>query len=244
MKRISKYITQFNIGSSNCYLIEGNDGLSLIDTGGTNNAERIVRAINQAGYDLHSLKRILISHAHSDHYGSLAEMQQRTGAEVWAHELDAPVIEGHKEHDVVAEDDCNAIDRLLLKMSPSDVSSCTVHRKLRAAQAIPEVLEGLEVIHLPGHTVGQIGFWLPRESLLIGGDVMMNIMGRLTQPFRVFTPDTAESKKSIVKASNLQLNTLALGHGPVIEKHADKKINKLITRFSSPTNPTLLNSAS
>ncbi len=244
MNRISKYITQITVGISNCYLIEGNDGLSLIDAGGPNNAERIVKCINQAGYDLHSLKRILITHAHSDHYGSLTELQQRTGAEVWAHELDALVIEGHQVQDSVSQEGFNVIDRFLFNIGASDVPSCTVHRKLKSVEAIPEVLEGLEVVHLPGHTVGQIGFWLPRESLLIGGDVMMNIMGRLTQPFKAFTPNPVESRKSIVKASKLQLETLALGHGPVIEKHADRRIAKLVTKLNSPTNPTLLETPS
>ena len=242
MKRISKYITQFRVGISNCFIIQGEEGLSLVDTGGANSAERIIKTINQAGYDIHDLKRILITHAHSDHIGSLADLQQRTGAEVWAHELEAPVIEGQVVPESVLPEDLNSIDRWMLKMGGSELPTCNVHRSLRAAEAIPEVHQGLEVVHLPGHSAGQIGFWLPRESLLIGGDVMMNIMGRLTQPFRAFTPNLSESRKSIVKVSKLQLKTLALGHGPVIDKQADKKIAKLITKLSSPKNSVVAQS--
>jgi len=233
MKRISKYITQFRIGISNCYLIEGTDGISLIDAASPNCAERIIKGINQAGYDLHDLKRIIVTHAHSDHIGSLCEMQQRTGAEIWAHELEAPIIEGQQGIKEASQEDFNAIDRFMFRLgSSSELPTCTVHKTLKASQAIPEVLEGLEVVHLPGHSVGQIGFWLPRESLLIGGDVLMNIMGRLTQPFKAFTPDLVESRKSILKVSNLQLNTLALGHGPVIQQNADRRVAKLVAKLN------------
>lgn len=232
MQRINKYITQFRVGISNCFLIEGNDGLSLIDTGGANSAKSIIKAINQAGYDLHNLKRILITHAHSDHIGSVCDMQQRTGAEIWAHELDALVIQGQQDVEAASQEDFSAIDRLMFRLgSGEDLPTCDVHRTLKASEAIPEVLEGLEVVHLPGHTAGQIGFWLPRESILIGGDVMMNIMGRLTQPFKAFTPDLVESRKSILKVSNLQLKTLALGHGPVITKDANKSVKKLVAKL-------------
>ncbi len=232
MKRISKYITQFRVGISNCYLIEGNDGLSLVDTGDANSSESIIKAINKAGYDLHDLKRILITHAHGDHIGSLCDMQQRTGAEVWAHDLDAAIIEAKQVQETAPQDGFNIIDRLMFRLgSSAELPTCEVHRTLKASEAISEVLEGLEVIHLPGHSAGQIGFWLPKESILIGGDVMMNIMGRLTQPFKAFTPDLPESRKSIQKVANLGLKTLALGHGPVIMKNAQVRVRKLVDKL-------------
>ncbi len=62
--------TPFYVGPVNVYLIE-EDPLTLIDAGPRDDAslEGLRSGLNQLGYKLSDIKRIIISHAHADHYG-------------------------------------------------------------------------------------------------------------------------------------------------------------------------------
>lgn len=65
-------------------LITSEYGHVLLDAG-TAGAARIIAAnIEELGFKLGDVKAILISHAHHDHVGGLAELQRVTGAQVYA----------------------------------------------------------------------------------------------------------------------------------------------------------------
>jgi len=57
-------------------LVQANDKTVLFDTGGSNVA---VRNADKLGIDLHSIDKIVLSHAHMDHTGGLREVLRRTG---------------------------------------------------------------------------------------------------------------------------------------------------------------------
>ena len=53
------------------YVIEAADGLTLIDTSVPGSLPQIEKELQRVGHHLSDVKRILITHAHSDHFGSL-----------------------------------------------------------------------------------------------------------------------------------------------------------------------------
>jgi glyoxylase-like metal-dependent hydrolase (beta-lactamase superfamily II) len=65
------------------YVIEGNDGLTLVDTSIPGSLPLIEKDLQTAGHQLSDVKRILITHAHWDHYGGLAALKQATGAQIY-----------------------------------------------------------------------------------------------------------------------------------------------------------------
>ena len=65
---------------TNTYLIEESDGLTLLDPGPDD--ERHIEAVARACGG--RLRRILVSHTHSDHFGATAAIQAATGAEICA----------------------------------------------------------------------------------------------------------------------------------------------------------------
>lgn len=81
------------------FLITAPAGDVLIDGGVPGDAALIEGNIRELGIDLHAIKWILNTHAHSDHAGGLAQLAHDTGAQVIAGAADAPLLErgGHDD---------------------------------------------------------------------------------------------------------------------------------------------------
>src|SRR5512135_181412 len=78
--------TPFKVGPVNCY-VTTTAPITLIDTGTKWDESRRVMQTELAalGLRIEDVQRIIITHAHADHYGLAAEITQASGAEVWSH---------------------------------------------------------------------------------------------------------------------------------------------------------------
>ena len=74
------------------YLFE-NEGLTLIDTGAKNSSSYFRGAVNSIGFQLQDIERIVITHGHSDHDGSLKELMATTDIKLFAHHLYAQPLQ-------------------------------------------------------------------------------------------------------------------------------------------------------
>ncbi len=76
--------TPYAVGPVNAYLIEA-EPLTLIDAGiNTPDAQNaLALALAGAGYFVESIERILVTHAHPDHYGLVPYLQEASGATVY-----------------------------------------------------------------------------------------------------------------------------------------------------------------
>jgi len=75
------------------YLIVSQQGAFLLDGTTAQNAPLIERNIEAVGVPLHSVKRLISDHAHSDHVGALAQIKRDTGAEFLASAEDRWALE-------------------------------------------------------------------------------------------------------------------------------------------------------
>ena len=72
----------------NCYIIATEQHNAVaIDAGGS--VPKILQFLQENGL---TLQKILLTHGHYDHIGGVAELQAATGAEVYIHEADAPML--------------------------------------------------------------------------------------------------------------------------------------------------------
>ena len=220
------------------YVIEAPDGLTLVDSSIPGAFPHIKKDLQKAGHQLDEIKRILITHAHWDHYGSLADLKETTGARVYAHHrYESAVIRGEKKPDLPLPSQLHGFDRLVstfwIQPQRKFNIAVKVDYELSEGDRLDEVLPGLVVVDTPGHSPGHCGFWQPEQGLFFGGDLLMRLpSGRLMLPLGAATPDLEEAKRSVRKVAEMQVKTLCLGHGRPIIGNAAAAISAFAAKLS------------
>ncbi|MBT8487384.1 MAG: subclass B3 metallo-beta-lactamase [Gemmatimonadetes bacterium] len=74
------------------FLLTSPEGHILIDGGYPRHGPLIMESISKLGFDIGDVRILLNSHAHSDHAGSLRDLQQASGAELWVSRGDSAVM--------------------------------------------------------------------------------------------------------------------------------------------------------
>jgi glyoxylase-like metal-dependent hydrolase (beta-lactamase superfamily II) len=239
MEKIQNHIYRIKgLLMGNVYVIEASDGLTIVDTSKPGSVSQIEKSLNRGGYQLSDIKRILITHAHWDHFGSLSELQALTGAKVYAHHrYESEVIRGEKTARFASPSQLGGFDRFVykywLKPMRSSQLGVPVHYELTEGDRLDEVLPGFEVIDLPGHSPGHCGFWSEDQRILIGGDILMNLpTDYLTLPLIAATPDLVEAKQSVRKIDAMNVKTLCLGHGRPLTRNTAEKIHMFVNNLN------------
>jgi glyoxylase-like metal-dependent hydrolase (beta-lactamase superfamily II) len=202
-------ITRF--GLVNAYLVEEDDGLTLIDTTVTGGQKPILAAAEKLGKPI---TRIVLTHAHADHTGALdAVVKAVPDAEVSISARDARLLAGDKTLD--AGEAQGKIKGGFAKLK-------TVPNRTFVAG---ERIGSLEVVAAPGHTPGQVALLDTRDRTLYCGDAYATV-GRVAtcaKPAKRFvmpgiaTWDKATSLATARTLRALDPARLAPGHGKVVE---------------------------
>lgn len=237
MQHITEHLYGFltRFGFVNYYLIENEGALTVVDTGlGTGDVDRIEAGLAQHGWSWEQVKHVLITHAHVDHIGGLAALQKRANAHTWIHRLDAPIARGEQPAPTADPAELNPLERLMLvQINRSAPTPARIDTELDGGEVLHDILPGLEVIHLPGHSYGQCGFWMPEQRALIGGDVIARFFGRrLSLPFRAASPDWEAARRSVYRVAELAPDVLVLGHGVPLRSGAAAAVQGLIDRMA------------
>lgn len=74
------------------FLLTGPEGHVLIDGGYPGTAPMIIASMAELGFDIRDVRILLNTHAHGDHAGGLAALQEASGAELWVSEGDADLM--------------------------------------------------------------------------------------------------------------------------------------------------------
>jgi len=92
---IHRLDTHYAIGPVYCYSLESADGLILVDCGVPNEE---AKRHYQESLDLSRLRHILITHAHSDHYGLAEWLSAQSGARIYFPYRDYLKVRHRDEH--------------------------------------------------------------------------------------------------------------------------------------------------
>jgi glyoxylase-like metal-dependent hydrolase (beta-lactamase superfamily II) len=218
------------LGIGRAYLYAEADKLTLIDSGLPNSAGKIFAAIEALGRKPEDVRQVIITHYHNDHAGSLADVVDRSGAQVLAHPLDAPVLRGER---LPAPANTNAIMKRLLNATDPGLHApraVQVSREVNDGDGV-ELDGGARIIHTPGHTPGSISIYLPQRRLLFAGDAAANLLG-VRPPVGWFTEDRAAALASIRKLAELDFDVALFGHGRPLGKEASRAFRKLAEKLA------------
>jgi glyoxylase-like metal-dependent hydrolase (beta-lactamase superfamily II) len=186
----------------NAYVVALEEGVLLVATGMPGNASRILDAVARLGRRPGDVRHIVLTHWHPDHMGSAAELRRLTGAPVAIHELDAPILAG-------GERPAKGRRAMGFLLRVFRVAPLVADLTLRSG----DVIGGLEVLHVPGHTAGSIALRRP-DGVVFSGDALLGDRhGRLRQPDPGLSLDPAQASASAATLRSLEPRLLLPGHG-------------------------------
>jgi glyoxylase-like metal-dependent hydrolase (beta-lactamase superfamily II) len=209
-------VRRIRLGIVNAYLLDAEDGLTLIDTGMAQTRPLLLRAIAAAGRRVEDIRRILVTHAHPDHTGALAWLKRASGARVYMHPDDADLVRQGRALRPVRPPP-RAVYRvvvpLLMWAVPRRVEPAGTDQPVRDGELL-DVAGGMRVIGFPGHSAGQVGYLWERHGVLFAGDVAANQLGRLD--VAIVYEDYPQGLRDLARLSSMDFDTVCFGHGAPI----------------------------
>lgn len=197
----------------NCYLVEEEDGLTLIDAALPYSKSAILQAADKIGKPI---TRIVLTHAHDDHVGALDALKEALpGVPVHISSRDARLLAG---------------DVSLDPGEPNSPIRGGVPKKLKTRADITlqdgDRVGSLLAVSVPGHTPGSMAFLDTRSRSLIAGDAMQTrggvaVSGQMKPlfPFPAFATWSKQSAlDSARKIAALSPSLLAVGHGGMLRE--------------------------
>lgn len=214
------------IGFSNAIsvlLLENDDGWTLVDTGVSGSVARIQDAIAALGGKPEDLKRIFLTHHHTDHIGGLPGLLEwAPRAEVGATEHEAEVILGRRGLDPPS----NPIIRFLTRNAK--LPTAPVGKVLREG----DLVSGFRVILTPGHTLGHAALLRDEDGLLFTADAFGALLRRIrVGVFKAPCTNPPRAKRSAEKLLAEEFDTVVMSHGkPLHAADARSKLGEAVAR--------------
>ena len=211
------------------YVVEGH-GLTLIDAGIAGRLGVLTGGLEEIGAATSDIRRLILTHFHRDHVGTVAELRELTGAEVVAHAVDAAVIEGREAG---PEPNLTAREEVIFEAVAGgvpDAPPVKVDREVADGDSI-DFGAGIRatVVHVPGHTAGSIAIHLPETEVLFTGDAAASMNG--SPIVGVFNVDRGEARRSFVRLAGLEAETACFGHGDPILEAASSSLRRTAERI-------------
>jgi glyoxylase-like metal-dependent hydrolase (beta-lactamase superfamily II)/predicted ester cyclase len=204
------WVVQGQPGRCNVYLIEDDGGVTLFDAG----ARTMTRAVARAGAKLGGIRRVVLSHGHTDHRGVAPAL----GVPVLCHPDEVQDAEGSGGFRYWPEG-------LVGLPTPQRQLHRLLHRyafdggpvKIAGTLTEGDEVAGFRVIELPGHAPGMIGLWREADRLALSSDCFYTIdmWGRNCpprMPAALYNYDTEQARASIRKLAALEPAAAWPGH--------------------------------
>lgn len=215
------------IPHGNAWAVAAGDGIVLFDTGihDAGSMYHLERALDMVNLRLESVRLLVCTHAHVDHYGQAATIVQRAGCELWMHP-------NHGHISRLASDPERWLEQRLEIARQSGVSEEALRRYLERREAPDTGIAGIvephrplvdgvtvdtdlgvwEAVETPGHAPSHVCLFQRERRLLISGD---HLLGRISLYYDYgYSPDPAgEFLQSLERVEDLRPRLCLPGHG-------------------------------
>lgn len=242
--------TGFPVGDINTYLIlpeVGSSELVLVDTGVRSEASwnALRSGLASVGRRVEDITRVLLTHAHPDHFGQAARIARTAGCEVWAHELAQAAIDRYAKAAPPARTErvrgfLRSLgvpeERAVRAFGPPGGTTTVEH-------LVPDVIFHdadridvpglpLEVLHTPGHCPEEVVFWNAEHGAMLSGD---HLLPDITPVCLFDVPERpggprvrtlVQYLESLDKVERLRVRLLLPSHGDILTGH-----NELLARY-------------
>ena len=142
----------------NCYILCENGEAVVIDPG--SESEKVLSYIEKSGC---TLTKILLTHGHFDHIGAVCDIAEKSGAKVYVHSGDAPMLEDNSKN--------------LSYMTGEEIKTCCADEFLDEVDMLKVGDLEIKVYYTPGHSKGGVSF-LCQNNLFCGDLLFKGSIGR------------------------------------------------------------------
>ncbi|HDS44919.1 MAG TPA: MBL fold metallo-hydrolase [Methanomicrobia archaeon] len=218
-------VIQIAYGFINAYLVIGERPI-LVDTGTPGTGQKILRTINALGITPEEIALIVLTHGHTDHFGSVDRLKALTGAPVAIHRRDV-----------------EALQNGTMKLLPRTILGRVFILFGQEGAMVPEfVTKGPEIlidgersltdfgidgaiIPTPGHTAGSLSVLLSTGEV-IAGDLLTAIFNRKKPGWPIFAEDMKQVRASVSALLSRSPTRIYLGHGGPCTPESVRKLLK------------------
>jgi glyoxylase-like metal-dependent hydrolase (beta-lactamase superfamily II) len=239
---VLKLSFSFN-GNEDCIypvILKNKNEVILVDCGYMGFLPLIENAALQNRIDLYSLTGVIITHHDMDHMGGLFELKQKYPfVKVYSSEIEKDYISGKQRslRLIQAEDLLHfipddqkegaiAFQEMLKQVQPVYVDETISERNASA------IMDGLQVIHTPGHMPGHISLYIKESKTLIAADAVVYENGEFDIANPRFTLDLPQALKTVQKLQQLEINEIVCYHGGIVRNNIQQKLNNLLSRYA------------
>ena len=226
-------IFHFNTDPFNWYVIKEGGRLTLVDAGFPGHYSVFVEGLRSIGHEIKDVEAIIITHAHADHMGFAERVRRATGVPVFVHRADLAAsgrilqlpwggLLSNAWRPFTASMLGRAIGNRVFSLARINEARAFDDGDVLDVPGRPHVL------HAPGHTPGEVAFYLPKRGVLLSGDVLVtrNLMtgewGGPQVPHRSLNADDQQSRRTLDRLREIGRVTMLPGHGrPWVGSMAD-----------------------
>jgi glyoxylase-like metal-dependent hydrolase (beta-lactamase superfamily II) len=217
-------IHHFPTGPFNWYVIEESGRLTLVDAGFPGHFSAFEQGLRSIGREIQDVEAVILTHAHADHMGFADRAGTAAKAPVFIHRQDAAAARRPMQLPWLA-----LLSNAWHPFMASVLTRATMNGVFSFAHVssphtfddgdVLDVPGRPHVIHTPGHTAGEVAFYLPTRKVLLSGDTLVTrdlYTGRggapqLTRPR--LNDDVSWARRSLDRLKDLGSVHMLPGHG-------------------------------
>lgn len=228
--------------SVNAYVIEGGDGLTLIDCGVDWNEGHaaLTNGLTNLGFESTAIHTLIVSHLHPDHVGMAPRVVREWGVSTAMHARAGKLVDRYNDTEGFIQRTKELADRHGVPPSARTAFADVGERPAWMPLIDPPdhvVDDGdlipidqdryLEVLHTPGHEPAHICLRDSRTGILFAGD---HVLPRIT-PFvgydEMFDDVLGDFLDSLRRVEQLHVTTTYPAHGSIIE-HGSARAEQIL----------------
>jgi glyoxylase-like metal-dependent hydrolase (beta-lactamase superfamily II) len=195
-------------GGTNIGVVISDDGRAVLIDSGLNDtpARKVLRAVQDELTT--EIRAILTTHGHGDHFGGNAFLVKRTGAKVYAPDIDELTLRHPIMQTVMLFGGADPVDTIRSRFLVAEDSPVD-----GIVQPGVQTVEGVEVdvISLPGHSINQMGFLI--DGVFFCADVVFPeaTLAKYPIPYLYGLTDHLDA---LAYAATIACERVVPGHGP------------------------------
>ena len=234
-KNVAEGIHCVEDSNVNWFIVEGTEGLTIIDAGLPTSWTSLQQALQELGRQPQEIKALLLTHGHFDHLGFAERLRSELGVPVYVHDNDVPLTRHPRQYGR----DRPLTWSLLTQIKALPMVAGFVKNRAWWPQPITEVRRVREdalavpgnprVLFTPGHTLGHCAFHFPDRDAVIAGDAVVTL-----NPYRgtrapqiisgAATVDPERALESLDLIAQTKARTVLVGHGEAWTEGAEQLV--------------------